>query len=234
MDTGHRTQDTGNSLDLSLESWVLRPRAFTLIELLVVLSMVGVVMGALLTSFLIGQKSYLSADAYVQVQQEARRAFDVMVKELREAGNMDSSVTAPNAAFANQTRINFQIARGYDLNGTLNDCPVANICWGNENDPPAPPGDGNVNNGWVHYLLIGTQLGRCLSAGSDTAIASLNGCRILANDVQTFQVSYAIAPTNTVTIQLAIQQSSQQLPGGSMSTTPAPLRTQVQLRNLSP
>ena len=206
-------------------------QGFTLVEILVVMAMVGVVMGALLTSFLIGRKSYLSADAYIQVQQEARRAFDVIVKELREA-----RVDGPDGdAFTNQpftdvTRVNLQVAEGYDV--PASGCGTA-ICWG----------DGTATNDgrWIHYLPLvasptNTQLIRCVSAGADDVIGSLGDCnagtvRVLANNVQTFLASYVDAPDKTVTIQLAIQQVSQQLAGGSMSTTPAPLRTRVRLRN---
>src|SRR3989338_2492892 len=61
---------------------------FTLVELIVVSALLMIVGGGLLTTFMTGQTSYLSADAYAQVQQEARRAFDNVVRELREAGNV--------------------------------------------------------------------------------------------------------------------------------------------------
>jgi prepilin-type N-terminal cleavage/methylation domain-containing protein len=207
-------------------------RAFTLVEMLVVMAMVGVVMGALLTSFLIGRKSYLSADSYVQVQQEARRAFDVMVKELREARVDGPDADGPNGVttedFTDVPRVNLQVALGYDLNNNPLGCPVTGICWG----------EGTTYNDWVHYLVLGAgnqaQLLRCTSAGSDTAIATTAACtnmRVLANGIQTFQVSYVAGKTKTITIQLAVQQASGQLAGGSMTTTPAPLVTRVRLRN---
>jgi len=205
-----------------ITSHQLPVRGFTLMELLVVVVIFGGIMGALLISFLVSRSSYLSADSYVHVQQEARRAFDVMVRELREAGNVDATCAGcdPNEDFTDRPRANFQVALSYNA-GT------GAIVWGNENQ----------QNGWVHYLLNQTvptnwQLVRCLSNGSDTNITNFAACRVLANNVQTFQVDYANA-SRTVTISLEIRQTSSQLPGGAMGTSPAPLNTQVRLRNAS-
>jgi len=214
------------------------PRAgFSLIELLVVMAMMGVVMGALLTSFLIGRKSYLSADAYVQVQQEARRAFDVMVKELRESGWRATRVQPAPAApviaggvtAGPGASLDFQIALGYDVGTTITGCPTSAICWGAQN------GTGTPRYDWsVRYSVNGTrQLIREVFDAPPPAGGNVvqGTARVLANDVQTFQVSYTNSTVKTVAIQLAVQQTSQQLAGGSMSTTPAPLQTRVRLRN---
>ena len=74
------------------------PRGFTLVEILVVMAVLSVLMGALLTSFLIGQQSFRSAGAYVHVQNQARQAFDSM-KELREAGGAVTLVTSQDFQF---------------------------------------------------------------------------------------------------------------------------------------
>ena len=81
-------------------------KGFTLTEILIVAALLLILGVGLLTVFLNGQTSYLSADAYVQVQQESRKAFDNAVQELRSAGNVSLSADAK--------QLHFQIARGYN------------------------------------------------------------------------------------------------------------------------
>ena len=176
------------------------------------------VFGGLFIAFMVSRTSFVSSDAQLTVQQAARGALDVMTKELRECGHIDTELTAAGAdtPAGGATRLNFQIARGYNVAGCIADA----ICWGND----------TTNGGWAHYLRNGTQLVRCQSNASDTAITDFSACRVLGHDVSTFLVDY-VALTKTVMLRLAIQRTSQQLPGGSASTTPAPLRTQIRLRN---
>ena len=190
----------------------------TLLELLIVLAIFGGLTGALFVSFLAGRSSYTSTDAYIQVQQESRRAFDAMVKELRGTTNIDTELTTPNQDTPSQgaSRLNFQLDRGYNVSG----CTPNAICWGND----------TTNGGWVHYLRNGTQLLRCQSSASDTVITDVSTCRVLANNVQTFVVNYTNT-NRTVTLRLTTQVTSQQLPNGSLSTGATPLQVQVRLRN---
>lgn len=199
-------------------------RGFTLVELLIAALIFLAVMGALLASLMIGKSSYLSSEAYIRVQQEARRALNAMTAEVREAGHIDSPTTGDNQDVTNTTRLNFKIAKSYDLS----DPNCLGICWGNDTE----------TGGWVHYLLNTgdpnhVQLARCQSTaaeGADTAITDFSACRVLANDVDTFSIDYADG-TRTLTIRLANRATSGQLAGGSLSTTPAPLTTRIQLRN---
>ncbi len=234
---GQRSEDRGQissqvPCPLSpVPSLRFRP-GFTLIELLLAVVIFGVVLGVVLVSFLVSRSSFLSSDAYIQVQEQARRALDNVRKELRQAGNADSPSTNPNVTFTNANRLNFQLARGYNVTGcgaAPNPCACNAICWGND----------TTNGGWVHYLLNppvppadGAQLLRCQSNGSDTAFASFAGCQVLANNVQTFQMDYANT-NRELTIRLQVTQASTQLPGGSMSTGPpnTPLITRLRLRN---
>lgn len=184
-------------------------RAFSLIELLMVVGALGFVTGALALLFTSGHRSTLSADAYLEVQQEARRALDAMGKELRKAGNIGADLTGA-------TRLNFQISRGYNVGG----CTPNATCWGNETS----------NGGWVHYLRNGTQLARCESMVSDTAITDFSGCRVLGNYAETFLVDY-VSSTRTVSLRLQVKRSSSLLPNSAMDT--GTLRTQARLRNPS-
>jgi prepilin-type N-terminal cleavage/methylation domain-containing protein len=194
-------------------------QGFTLIELLIAMAIGVAIMGVVMVTLMISRSSYLSADASIRVQEEVRRAYDKMVKELREAGN-----AVQNGA----SRLDFQTANSYD---TAN---CAGICWGND--------FGNGNTRWVHYLTNGSTLYRCQSAAQASVIADYSTrcagggaqpcCDVLALDVQSFSVTYSGA-NRTVTMQLETKITSSQLPGGSMGVTPTPLRTSVQLRNAS-
>ena len=188
---------------------------FTLIEMLLVLAITTAVGAALFASFLIGKQSYLSADSYVQVQQEARRAIDVMDRELRSA--QGTAVVTVN----NPASIQFPIALGYDLAAP---CPTDSICWGARDQ-------GNVNqmNWTVRYRVNGTQLVRELL---NAAGGVQPGARVLANDIDAAVTQFAYdAAANTVAISLGVRINSAQLPGGSMSVAPNQLTTRVKLRN---
>ena len=191
---------------------------FTLVELIVVSALLLIVGGGLLTAVMTGQTSYLSADAYVQVQQETRRAFDSVVRELREAGNVTS--TPLNTWPTNQ--LNFQIALGYNQVG----CPNA-ICWGSE-DATKP---------WVHYatLLPGSgnraQLIRWLDTTPTPGVPGScppSTCRVLANHVKSASFKYT-SGTKVITVSLQVEYKSPLLPSGSQATPS--LTSQVKLRN---
>ena len=74
----------------------VRSRGFTLIEMLVSIGIAGTLAAALIVSLLIGRETYLSSSASIDVQQEARRAFQTMVQELRESGANPANV-APDS-----------------------------------------------------------------------------------------------------------------------------------------
>lgn len=190
--------------------------------MLVVLTLLTGLVGALMVSLLVGQASSLSAEAYVQVQQEARRAFDQMVKELREARiNNNISIAEPGVQ-----RLDFQVSRGYDT------AVCGGICWGTD--------DVALPNGWVHYVIDASdpahaRLVRCTTANQlDAMPAGFAGCWVLANAVQPSLANSAFVydhANRIVTLKIQIFVSSFQLPGGSMGTAPAPLITRVKLRN---
>ncbi len=206
----------------------LGQRGFTLVELMIVALLLIVFGGGLMTTFLTGQTSYLSADAYIQVQQEARKAFDNIMRDLRESGNISCGAQGtgcPTAASTTQ-QLNFQIALGFNLTTTAG-CPASAICWGTETQA----------NQWVHYVITGqgnnVQLVRCLTSGqTDPMPASYAGCRVLANSVKggTSSFSWDSAPANrTVTIRLEIETQNAALPTGRQTTNV--LTSQVKLRN---
>jgi len=203
----------------------MRRQGFALVEVLVVMGIFSGILGAVLASLLVSRTAFVSADAYVQVQQEARRAFDSMVNELRGAGQVNNGVGIPEPGVQ---RLDFQIARGYDA------ATCGGVCWGS--DAPTLP------NGWVHYVLDTTdpqnaRFMRCVTATRlDPMPANFAGCRVLANNVSPALANSSFAydhGNRTVMVRLQTSVTSQQLPGGALGTAPAPLITQVRLRNTS-
>ena len=193
---------------------------FTLTETVMTAAIFTGIMGVVLVSLMVSRASYESGGAYVQTQQEVRRAFDVMVKELHQAGQVNNGVTI---AAPGVQRLDFQINRSYDV------VACGGICWGTD-DPTLP-------SGWLHYVLDASnasnpRMVRCVTANRlDAMPANYAGCRVLANNL-----SAALANTSftydhgnrTVTLSFQSTITSQQLPGGGMST---PLMTRVRLRN---
>ncbi len=207
-----------------------RHRGFTLSEIIVVAALFLILGGGILTAFLTGQTSYFSADSYVQVQQEARRAFDYMVRELRESGNISCGAAAGGCATpaTPSTRLNFQIALGYFSSAATSPCGTVGVCYGNE----------AAANQWVHYVISGTgvtgndTLYRCLTPGQYDVIASYVGCRVLANNVNGTNSSFLWDPAasvRSVTMNLQTRYQNTRIAGGSQQT--GVLTTRVRLRN---
>ena len=202
-----------------------RGAGFTLTELLVVIVLFATLGAVLLTVLLNGQTAYFSGDASLQVQQEARKAFDIMIRELREAGPPALMSTTPNVPVGTALRqLNFQIAREY--NNPVS-CPNA-ICWGSE----VQVGD------WIHYAVVvnnalpannNQQLVRCVNQGVNAAIADGAGCRVLANNVQTADFVYPAGIAGVVQVTLQVRYNNPKLPQGSQATNA--LTTLVRLRN---
>ncbi len=207
-------------------------KAFTLVEMLMVMMLFLITGGGLITTFLTGRTSYLSSDAYIQVQQEARKGFDNMVRELRESGNVSCNADIAGAACINQQQLNFQVAMGFNAGA---------IQWGDGRQPA------NAAN-WVHYGFLlnpdnnpattDNQLIRY--EGTQVQIPPANcvapTCRVLANNVVTaganpssFSWTPAPANTNVVTINLNIMYQNAALPGGNQTT--GLLTSRVKLRN---
>ena len=192
-----------------------------------------VIGGGLLTTFLTGQTSYLSGDAYVRVQEEARKAFDNVVRELREAG-WETTVPKPSPGLlyvgggsGTSSQLEFQVALGYNLpSGGCELAPYAGaICWG------AQDGSGANRAGWsVRYEVAGKQLLRKVFDAAGAEQTALQ--RVLANDVDAPNSSFAwdaAASVRTVTITLQILYQNSALPGGSQTTNQ--LTSRVRLRN---
>ncbi len=201
-------------------------RGFTLIEILMVSVIMAVILGAILVTFVSGQASYMSMDSSIQVQEEARRAFDAMVREIREAG----SVT-PTTTVNGKPALDFQVALGYNL--TLTGCNPNAICWG------AVDGTGQLKPNYrMQYRLETIATGRAqlvrevLDAGGAPLSPAMK--RVLSTLVfdpppnPPFAVSGGV-----VTIALPFKAPQNPLVPGSISAQPVTLTTQVELRNPS-
>ncbi len=227
------TSDQTTRVGLMSHVSCLMSGGFTLVEMLVVIVIFGGIMGALMISFLISKSSYLSADAYIQVQQEARRGLDAVVKEFREADPnalqvFDGSGTVVGTNVPG-VRVDFPIALGYNIQGSVPCCPVG-TCWGAKDQA------GTSQCNWkVRYRVAGTggtQLLREVVNGGGAVVNT----RVLANDVNSAVTTFnwSGTATKTLTIKLEVRELSAQLAGGSMTTTaPAgtPLTATVRLRN---
>jgi type IV pilus assembly protein PilW len=70
---------------------------FTLVELMISMAVGGIVMGAVMTSFLSQHRSYLAQDEVVEMQQNARVAMDLLTRDIRSAGydpnNLGAGIT---------------------------------------------------------------------------------------------------------------------------------------------
>ena len=186
-------------------------RGFTLVEMIVVSVLFLFVIAGLMMTFLTGQTSYVASDAYIQVQQEARRAFDSIVQEARGAGGAITPATG---------QLDFQTALGYNLG--LAGCTANQVCWGakDQNNTDQP--------GWrLRYRVSGTQLVREIVNGAGVVEA---GTRVLANTVNSTGTSFAWnAGERIVTVTLQCRYQNPRLPGGEQ--TIGPLTARVRLRN---
>ena len=186
-------------------------------ELLITVLLVSLVTGLLAITSLMSQRSYATTGAINQVQGEARRAFDTMATELRQAGGSIS------AGVSGATSVSFQVPLGYNLSSP---CVANAVCWG------ARDRFGIVRSGWkVRYRQVGTQLRREILNWPFSLLQS--GWTVLANNISSawFIYTWVDVNTRTVTIQLQTQVTSSGLPGGSVRASPTPLVMQVRLRN---
>lgn len=197
---------------------------FTLMEIIIVSALLVVITGGLLTAFITGQTSYFAADASIQVQEEARKAFDSMVRELREAAG--GQIQVSNDAKGN-SQLDFQVALGY--NQTQGGCTADNtVCIG------ARDKTGALHSGWfIRYRITvtaeRTSLERVVLDNNKNAVAG-ETARVLANRINAAGTRFVWDPNNRiVTINLQSRITNSFLPSGSMGS--GPLTTQVKLRN---
>lgn len=82
---------------------------FTLVELMVAMAIGGIVMAAVMTAFLSQHRTYLAQDDVVEMQQNARVAMDMLVRDIRMAGY---NPTSEPLKFAFVDGVNFNNGSG--------------------------------------------------------------------------------------------------------------------------
>ena len=192
-------------------------RGFSLVEVLIVSLLVIVIGGGLLTAFFAGRTSFLLADVSTIIQQQARQAFDNMVRELRESATI-SCAEAGTTSTCTDRRLNLQIVRNY-VGGAV------------------VLGSDLAVNDFIHYIITGTgddaQLVRCRSSAATTATSTFgdfSGCRVLANYVDGASSNFSWDNMDqNITLNLEIKYMDTALPTGSRTTTV--LTSRVKLRN---
>ena len=223
---------------------------FSLAEIIIVAFLMVLVGGALIVVMISGPISLRSSDAYVLVQEEARKALNAMLRELRQAGPSTGTTQIRVNPFNPNPQLDFQMARLYDNNicgaGTACGNPDGTICRGTC--------WGDVNTGeWLHLVWLPAnppttptpQLIRCATGVGtrDTVINNGNipgvcnggaGFQVLANNVGNVQFILVSAAQKLWRVTLQVTYANAALPNGSMSLTPpggTPLTAEVRLRN---
>lgn len=190
-----------------------RQDGLSLFELIVVAAIFAAMTAALLISFVVGRRSHVVGDAYVQVQQEARRAVDAMIKELRQTNSSRMFLSGGSTVV-------FQIPHDNDGDGSV--ATGGTLEWG------AP----DVDSGCLQYTLSGTQIERTQLAGPLNVAGATCGsqaagttARVLGNDVNALTFT---SLTGGLQVLVTTQMTSQ-LPGTGQRAT---INGRAQFRNL--
>lgn len=101
-------------------------KGLTLIETMVVIAIIGILSSSIIGVLLIGESSWHSGEAQIQVSQEGRRGLSSMVRELRQTRS--STITTVPADDNYYNSIAFSIPSDTDGDGDAID-PSGNIEW---------------------------------------------------------------------------------------------------------
>jgi prepilin-type N-terminal cleavage/methylation domain-containing protein len=127
---------------------VANDRGFTMAEMLVACAIVGLVMSGMLAMLMTGQQSFLMGAGQVEAQQNVRVAFDLIAREVRQAGYDPTS--SGFAAIVNTAGGGLPTITGFRIQNDLNgNCTTATI--------PACLADPGER---VDYTIVGNNLRR--------------------------------------------------------------------------
>lgn len=70
----------------SAQSCKSKEKGFTLVELMIAMAVGGIVMAAVMTSFIAQHRSYVAQDDVIEMQQNARVAMEMLTRDIRSAG----------------------------------------------------------------------------------------------------------------------------------------------------
>jgi len=163
-------------------------KGFTLVEVLVTSVVLAILIVALFLVLSIGQRSWLSADASIQLRQEIARAIVVMGQELNETSPAKINITLNNSS----PSITFKVPQ--DTNG--------------DGYPVTAAGDIEWSPNITYSLNASHQIQRQVSGGATSIIAnniaSLQFTRIL-NEV----IQINVTASKTSNIGRLVQDSGQ-------------------------
>lgn len=177
---------------------------FTLVELLVTGILLLVIGAAILTTFVSGQNSYFSSDAYIRAQQEARRALETMGYELRGGGGMP--------AVTGTTQVDFQVALGYAGGATT-------LGARDQNNVAQP--------NWRVRYRYDNGARQVLREVFDN-VGALRSTRVLANDINAASFTWN-GTDRTITMTIDARINNAFLPNQASGT--GPLTSRVRVRN---
>ncbi|PIQ89018.1 MAG: hypothetical protein COV72_05085 [Candidatus Omnitrophica bacterium CG11_big_fil_rev_8_21_14_0_20_42_13] len=188
----------------------MKKRAFSIIELVVAVAIFSIILTVVFALLTGGQKAFDVGNIQIEVEQEARRALDYIVKELRQTRSNKVSGISEGV---NASSITFEIPWDANDNGTV--IEGGGIEW--SDDP------GGKRIGTITYSLSGDQIVRTLSLSGEQSV--------LANKVATLNFNW---PAGTDIIEIYITAEKYAFKG---FTSPGDekvsitLNTQVRLRN---
>ncbi len=184
---------------------------FTLIEMMVVMAIFSMIMASIFGVLAIGRSSWYQGTTQIDVQQEARKAMDKIVRELRESGSQKITVGA--------SQVTFQISTGVDANGQI----IWGACtnWANNTT--------TVAGYAIKYYLSNNKLYRSVlnSYPSGSAVGTDT---VMANNVQSLTLTGNGPPVTTVDIAVVTQKTVLQ-GGASLRNLQFTLNSKATLRN---
>lgn len=142
----------------------------------------------------IGRSSYYQGGTAVDVQQEARKAVDKMVRELRESGSQKQNLPTISPYTANE--ITFQVSTGVDASGEI--IWGATTSWADSTTAVAGYA--------IRYYLSNNKLYRSI-LNSYPSGSVVGTDTIMANNIQSLTFTGNAAPATTVYTSVVAQKT---------------------------
>jgi len=175
-----------------LRAVALDHRGFTMTELLVAVAVVGIVIGGMATFMTTGQSHLQMGAGQVEAQQNARIAFELMIREIRAAGVDPTSANFP--AVVNIGGVGLPTATGFrlqsDLDGNCNGLPVA-ACLNGPNET-------------IEYTIVGNNLRRQVLNVDPQPQVIIAGLEAAAGPAFQFQNGTGGAPATELDIRTVV------------------------------
>jgi type IV pilus assembly protein PilW len=191
------SEETGDRLKGSrtMLAKVRTRSGFTLVEVIVVMAVVVIVLGGIYSVFVSQQKTFVTQEQAVDVQQHLRLAMYMLTKECRMAGYNPLRVAGIGMVTADAAQVRFTMDIGGETN-TATDNDMDGIT----NEANESDGDANDLNEDITY-----QLG---DGNGDGRNDLLRNGRVVVRNVDAFDLVYLDANRNT----LAMPVSAANLP----------------------